>query len=90
MRVRSKVLLLIWLLVLFFKNRKSRTRFNVTKGTLPPIKRSARNHLMNLGSDEEFMLFLGISRSAFEVLLDSFDSVWRRQRKRFSSSADSD
>ena len=35
---------------------------------------------MMLGSDEEFMLFLEMSNSAFEVLLDSFDSVWRRTR----------
>ena len=66
------MLLLIWLLVLFFKYRKNRTRFFVTGGTLPPINRSAWNHLMILGSDEEFMLFLPISRSEFKFLLDSF------------------
>ena len=54
-------------------------------GSLPRIKRSACNHLMMLGRDEEFMPFLGISRSAFEVLLHSFDFVRRRRRKRLFS-----
>jgi hypothetical protein len=34
---------------------------------------------MLLGSDEQFVLFLGIWRLAFDRL---FDSVWRRRRER--------
>jgi hypothetical protein len=40
---------------------------------------------MMLVSGEDFMLFLGIPRPGFEVLLHSFDSVWWRRRKRFYS-----
>jgi len=82
------VLLLTSLLVLFFQLRKNRKRSYFTKDKLPPIKRSARNHLMMLDSNEEFILFLGISNSGFKLLLDTFDSVSRRRRKRFFLSAD--
>ena len=68
-------MLVAWVLVVSFKHRKNRTRSYATRGILPPIKTSSGNHVMMLGSDKKFMLSLVMSRSAFKVLLHSFDSV---------------
>jgi len=74
--------------VMSFKRQKNRTRFYVTRATLPAIKRYAWNHLLMLGSNERSMLFLWLLKSVLQVWSNSFASVWGRQKKRFVPSAD--
>jgi len=77
MRVRSKVLLVLWLL-----------ETEIDSVLLGAHCLLSQEICLMLGRDDEFMLFLEISKSAFEVLSYSFDCVWRWRKKRFFSSAD--
>ena len=85
MRLRSKVLLLKWFLILFFKLRKNKTSFYVFWASCQEIYLKSSD---DTGQGWRIYAFPGISRSAFEALLDSFDSVWWRPRKCFFSSVD--
>ena len=76
MSVRSKVQLLVLFLTL-----EEYKKILCYCGTLPPLKRSAWNHLMMLGSYEEFMVFWGSRSQRSKCFYILFYSVSRWPRK---------
>jgi hypothetical protein len=65
---------------------KGRTYFYVRRKALVPVKQSPLKKLLQCGRDQEFMLYLDINRSAFEILLSAFNRVWPRKRTKIFGS----
>jgi hypothetical protein len=86
MRAVTKYLLLLWLFIML--RGKGRTFFYVRREALVPVQRSPWKKLLQRGRDQEFMLYLGINRSAFKILLSAFNRFWPRKRTRIVSSQD--
>jgi len=66
MRAVTKYLLLLWLFIML--RDKRRTYFYVRRKALVPVQRSPWNKLLQRGRDQEFMLYLGINRFAFDSI----------------------
>jgi len=78
MRAVAKYLLLLWLFIML--RGKERTYFCVLSKALVIVQQSLRKKLLQHDRYEEFMLYLGINRSAFEILLSAFNRVWPTTR----------
>jgi hypothetical protein len=86
MRAVTKYLLLLWLFIML--RGKGRTYFYERRKALVPVQRSPWKKLLQRDRDQKFMLYLGISRSAFEFLISAFNRVWPRKRTRIFSCQD--
>jgi len=86
MRAITKCLPLLWLFIML--RSKRRTYFYVGRKALVSVQRSPWKKLVQRDWNEEFMLYLGINRSDFEILLSAFNQVWPRKRTRIFSSRD--
>jgi len=61
---------------------KERTYLLLHRKPLVPLQQSPLKYLLQRGRDEGFMLYLDITRPAFEILLSAFNRVWQRKRTR--------
>ena len=68
--------------------RKNLPYFYVRRKAPVPVQRSPWKKIVQLGRDQEFILYLGINLSAFEILLSAFNRVWPRNRTIVFSSQD--